>query len=117
MLREEQVGEGTNALDLRLLLSAIASGKKRRALMVCADKRREDRLFQSQPILVDRAYGMEKGECEQAAIAHRPDIGTAHPSRRAAADARARRETPDGSRPTENQGVQTRKGQENSILV
>ena len=74
MLREEQVGEGRNALDLRLLLSAIASGKTMRALMVC----REDRPFQLQLILVDSDYGMEKGECAQAAIAHRPDIGTAH---------------------------------------
>lgn len=53
MLWEEQVGEGRNALDLRLLLSAIASEKTRRALMVREDKRREDRLVQSQLILVD----------------------------------------------------------------
>ena len=54
LLWGEQVGEGRNALDLRQLLSAIAiAGKKKLALMVCADKRRDDRLFRSQVILVD----------------------------------------------------------------
>ena len=90
MLREEQVGEGTNALDLRLLISAIASGKNRRALMVCADKRREDRLFQSQLILVDSYYVARRRA--NVPSGHRP---SASPTIKAA-DARARRETPDG---------------------
>ena len=69
MLWEGKVGEGRNALDLRLLLSAIASGKTRRALiMVREDKRRDDRLFPLQLILVAFVDGKEK-ECAQATIA------------------------------------------------